>query len=160
MDDTAFRTRKKRTPTKEYLYLNTICIECEKTERKANRTPAYRKDYKARRKADDPLKHHLQERISQWRSKDTDSDLTVTYLAELYEKQQGKCYYTNQPMVIGGHKFDNRWEVLSLDRLDPNKGYKEGNVVWCTYRANTMKGNLTYDQFLALIQVITCNCKR
>ena len=47
------------------------------------------------------------------------------------------CFYTEQPFEESG-KFS-----MSVDRLDPNKGYIEGNVVACTIDINAKKANLT-----------------
>ena len=34
----------------------------------------------------------------------------------------------------------------SLDKIDPEKGYIEGNVMWLSQRANTLKGNGTAEE--------------
>lgn len=47
------------------------------------------------------------------------------------------CFYTGQAFEEGG-KF-----AMSVDRLDPNQGYIEGNVVACTVDINSKKANLT-----------------
>ena len=47
------------------------------------------------------------------------------------------CFYTGQEFEEGG-KF-----AMSVDRLDPNRGYVEGNVVACTIDINAKKANLT-----------------
>jgi len=43
---------------------------------------------------------------------------------------------------------------LSLDRLEPEKGYIEGNVVFCKCSINTMKGPLTETGFYQRMQQI------
>jgi len=43
---------------------------------------------------------------------------------------------------------------LSLDRLIPSEGYIQGNVVWCSYFINTMKGNLSEREFYDLMNTI------
>ena len=47
------------------------------------------------------------------------------------------CFYTGQEFEESG-KF-----AMSVDRLDPMKGYVEGNVVACTVDINSKKANLT-----------------
>ena len=47
------------------------------------------------------------------------------------------CFYTGQEFEESG-KFG-----MSVDRLDPNRGYVEGNVVACTVDINAKKANLT-----------------
>jgi hypothetical protein len=41
---------------------------------------------------------------------------------------------------------------LSLDRIDPNKGYIEGNVCFICHRANTIKNNLTLQEMELLLK--------
>lgn len=38
----------------------------------------------------------------------------------------------------------------SLDRIDPNKGYIEGNVVWISTKANRIKNNASITEILAV----------
>ena len=68
--------------------------------------------------------------------------ISYEYFYSLYELQNGRCFYTGDELVLtrglGLHK-----NVLSLDRIVPEKGYIEGNVVFCTFRVNTIKNNLT-----------------
>lgn len=153
LDASSFRERIKRQKEKEYKYLNSICRDCEKIERKVNRTPDYRKEYKLRKQALDPVKFHIQERISTWRKKANNPELSVEFLVGLWGMQQGMCYYTKQPMVLTG-TTSTRWDNASLDRLNPKLGYIEGNLVWCTYRANSMKGQLNLPDFIELCRVI------
>jgi len=95
-----------------------------------------------------------------WRSKDRESDLTPEYLIELYSKQQGLCFYSNRPMLIpkaGGfrnHRWDEIKDWMTLDRLDPHKGYRQGNVVWCTHSSNLAKGYRSFHEFLEDVTLI------
>jgi len=71
-----------------------------------------------------------------------------TYLTEqdvmsLWRAQQGKCYYTSEPMTFKAN-FDNSF---SLDRKDPNKGYNRDNVVLCCRIINYMKQSLSVSDF-------------
>jgi hypothetical protein len=49
-----------------------------------------------------------------------------------------RCYYTNV-------EFNDK-NLFSIDRVDPKKGYIEGNVVACTIEINSKKSNLTIDE--------------
>ena len=51
------------------------------------------------------------------------SEITIEYLIELWEKQRGRCYYLNIPMNTHGE-----WQV-SVERLDETRGYTKDNVV-------------------------------
>ena len=113
-----------------------------------------KKHYKERHR--DTPKYWVSEKISTWRSKNTGvpSDLTTAYLVALYEKQEGKCYYTGENIGWGYGKGKAMPNSASLDRLIPENGYVKSNVVWCSFRVNTMKGNLTEKKFYRYIENI------
>lgn len=73
--------------------------------------------------------------------------LTFEEVLGLYKKQDGKCFYTDEPMGLFGEKSLRR--SLSFDRVVPESGYVFGNVVLCTYKANAVKQNLTLDELKA-----------
>ncbi len=75
--------------------------------------------------------------------------ISLEYVRDLFEKQDGLCALTGEPMVVKG-----RWSAQSLDKIVPHLGYVEGNVQWLTQRANLIKCNLDNDQFLSLIKQI------
>jgi hypothetical protein len=54
-----------------------------------------------------------------------------------------RCYYTNV-------EFNDTTNIFSIDRVDPKKGYVEGNVVACTVEINSKKSNLTIDEIYSL----------
>jgi hypothetical protein len=63
------------------------------------------------------------------------------------------CYYT-------GRKFDNDGPYArSIDRIDSNKGYIEGNVVSCTVDINGKKSNLSDDEIELLYTKIVLHKK-
>lgn len=63
-----------------------------------------------------------------------------------------KCYYTGIPLVIGsseikqGNVPDN---YLTLERVDPNKGYVSGNVRAVSHIANQLKAIVEYKTDIA-----------
>lgn len=137
-------------------YLEPKCRECERQDAAEYRSrPGYyehRKVYK-RSKATD-IKFHVQEKISSWRAKSENSDLDTEYLVKLYNDQNGLCYYTDTKMIVGGDRNKELNNFLSLDKLNPDQGYIKGNVVWCLYLVNTMKQNMTEQQFYLFIENI------
>lgn len=100
-------------------------------------------------------RYHIQDKISYWRKKSLiKSDLTVDYLVNLFENQNGKCYYSGKSIFFG---IGDRYALpnsASLDRLIPELGYVKNNVVWTSFFINTMKGNLSENLFYQLIKVI------
>jgi len=94
---------------------------------------------------------------SRARSKKIDFNLDISYLLVLWTKQEGKCFYSKLPMKI---KIESRYEnteVLSIDRIDPDKGYIKGNIVLCCDAVNTMKNNMSLDKFKTFIKIINEN---
>jgi hypothetical protein len=59
-------------------------------------------------------------------------NITLEFIEELWQKQNGKCYYSNIEMQYN----KNEWKV-SLERIDPSKGYTQDNVVLCCLELNT-----------------------
>ena len=72
-------------------------------------------------------------------------DLTGDFLEALWQEQDGLCFYTDYEMVwrVGSGLTINS---LSVDKIIPERGYVQSNVVLCTHRANTIKNNLTLDE--------------
>lgn len=53
-------------------------------------------------------------------------DLTVEYLKELYEKQNGKCYISGKELSTNMH---SDWKI-SIERLNQNNGYIKENIAF------------------------------
>ncbi len=70
--------------------------------------------------------------------------LTFEEVWEIYKKQDGKCFYTDEQVALFGEKDLRR--ALSFDRVIPELGYVAGNVVLCTNKANTVKQDLSLDE--------------
>lgn len=88
------------------------------------------------------------------KKKKIEFNLTYEYMLRLYEEQGGKCYYSGLKLCLkrrgAGCTKDysiNNLGLITIDRKDPNLGYVEGNVVWCTYIINTMKAVMNEVEF-------------
>jgi len=77
-------------------------------------------------------------------------NLTYEYVKALWKAQDGRCYYTGEPLIFGLGNGHAGQDTASLDRLTPSAGYMQGNVVWAGYWINTNKGARTYDEYLQL----------
>jgi len=84
-----------------------------------------------------------------------DFDLDSDYLIDLWEKQNGRCFYSNIEMN-NSMKQDGfqSWNGPSLDRVDPKLGYVKGNVVWCIFGINSFKQSLDLKSFENAIKSI------
>jgi hypothetical protein len=77
--------------------------------------------------------------------------ITKEFLIDLYNKQNGKCYYSDIKMRIEIEKRNrnnNDYYSLSVDRLDSLKGYTEDNTILCCSVINIMKNGLSEQEFL------------
>lgn len=82
-------------------------------------------------------------------------NLDYKYLLELWNKQNGICYYTGLPMCNTMKQKDfQAWDCPSVDKLDPQKGYTKGNVVWCINAVNSFKQTLNESQFIEILKKI------
>lgn len=74
-------------------------------------------------------------------------DLTTNYLEHIYKEQKGLCFYTDKPIATEMTRNGaNRSHSLSVDRIVPEYGYIQGNVVLCLLRANVVKNDLTLQE--------------
>lgn len=76
--------------------------------------------------------------------------ITADYLYELYKKQNGECALTGTLLTT----IKDSPTCLSLDQIDPNKGYTEGNVQWLCWAVNRAKGELPLDQFYNMCEAV------
>ena len=127
------------------------CKPCHRTWN-AKRKSAYRADPEAMiRQRITAFKHRAEAQGVQF-------DLDADYLIQQWVTQNGLCFYTETKIdfeLISSSQKTAHPQQPSLDRMDPNKGYIKGNVVWCSHRINTMKGNFTYDEFIQMCSHIT-----
>lgn len=78
------------------------------------------------------------------------SELTPEWILEQFEKQDGKCFYSNLPFVITADRRHLRQP--SLDRKDPKVGYTKENVVLCLWAVNAAKGTRPIEELNELLE--------
>ena len=88
------------------------------------------------------------------RNGECESDLTDDYLYQLFHSQQGKCRYLGIDLKVEKKHLAS----LSLDKIDPQKGYTKGNVQWVCWAVNRAKGEMSEDEFLKMCRIITEKC--
>ena len=90
--------------------------------------------------------------------------ITIDYCEKLWEKQNGKCALSGidllLPKRIHYTKEDGKKSIsyhgdASIDRIDSYKGYLEGNVQWIHKKINTMKMNMTDEEFINWCKLIS-----
>ena len=77
------------------------------------------------------------------RNRSLEYTLTIEYIKEILLKQDYKDYYTGLPV--------ENYEDYSIDRIDSNLGYIEGNIVITTTRVNVAKNDMSMEEFKKLI---------
>lgn len=84
-----------------------------------------------------------------YRSRQKGLELTVTpeYLYRLYIDQQRRCALSG--VLIGfGKSCERGTSTASPDRIDPTKGYVEGNVRWVHKTVNCMRNCMDTTEFV------------
>lgn len=81
--------------------------------------------------------------------------VTIDYLSELFDKQDGKCALSGLDL-----DFITKKETASLDRIDSSIGYIEGNLQWVHKDINMMKRAYDQDYFIELCRKIADHSKR
>lgn len=79
-----------------------------------------------------------------------DFDLTEEFLADLYEKQNGKCFWSGIDLPLDNVGL-NKLNSLSVDRIDSSIGYKKDNIVLCCKFYNLGKSNTDRDYFIIFL---------
>ena len=76
-------------------------------------------------------------------------NLDKQYIMDLYNEQDGKCYYSGVKMNIMKSNEDNFHDPMkmSLDCVDHSKGYIKGNVHWVSNKANVLKNENNFEDF-------------
>lgn len=65
--------------------------------------------------------------------------------------QDFRDYYTGLQLQLDPV---NRYDAVSLDRLNNSLPYQPGNVVITTWRINRAKSNYTHDEFVAMCRTV------
>jgi hypothetical protein len=81
-------------------------------------------------------------------------NLDLQYLLDLWNKQEGKCIYTNISMVLPDGKLKGTMFTASLDRIDSSIGYLKGNVQFTLTPINFMKSAMSDEDTKYLIKLI------
>ena len=84
-------------------------------------------------------------------------DIDEDFITELLNKQNGKCFYSGIMLdltSVGSDDNQMNLNTLSIDRKDSNIGYIKSNIVLVTAIVNTMKNDLSHDNFINTIDLV------
>ncbi len=144
--------------TQEDFYISnkSTCKFCYKKKQSKRRqaNPSYDKEYSKRSQQNNIFKYRIKSAKYRAKKSDLEFNITETFIRNLYDKQNGKCFYSDIPMslIISENNYS-----ISIDRKDSNKGYTEENIVLCAWFVNTMKNNLSLESFFIIIKEIYNN---
>ena len=88
-------------------------------------------------------------------------DISPSALKDKYVDQNGLCHYSKMPIVMIKRDPSLLHDPfkMTLDRIDPEKGYVLDNIVWCAYCVNSMKQRMPLSDFLKVCRAIVDNFK-
>jgi len=90
------------------------------------------------------------------RRKGIEFDLTVQDVLDMFQEQDGKCYWFRVPMQWRDPDEGPRNPFIpTLDRADNRRGYTRGNCVLACWGANAAKGScdlLVWEEFLEFLR--------
>lgn len=84
-------------------------------------------------------------------------NIEAKFLWELFLKQNKKCALSGMDIYFSDcsdSRFIYEKMTASLDRIDSSKGYFEGNVQWVHKWVNTMKWDLTDQEFIDICRKV------
>jgi hypothetical protein len=74
-----------------------------------------------------------------------DFEIDFEFILNLWEKQNGKCYYSKVDMKYIA--FNKNPFQVSIDRIESSKGYTKNNTVLCCQSINYMKNDYPIESF-------------
>lgn len=126
------------------------------------------RDYKRKKRLDPEFKKiesikNKERRVRLWQNtlihdskhRGIEHNLTVNDVTEMFEKQNGLCYWFKVPLIPS--KQHKHPQQPSLDRLDSNKGYTKENVVLCCYSANIGRNENDLETWLKFLELLSIN---
>jgi len=81
-----------------------------------------------------------------------ENTITVNDINEMFENQNGLCYWFKIPLVPSDKS--KHPQQPSLDRLDRNKGYTKDNVVLTCYSANIGRNENDLETWIEFLKIL------
>ena len=121
-----------------------LCKKCFSNRRKENR-----------KKEERTLRQWIADslRTLKYRSKEP-CDLTIEYMIGLWEQQKGKCYYSELTLQSPHYGSGRSPNAASVDRIDPKRGYIQGNVVWSAWACNIGKWEMSVKEYIEICRAV------
>ena len=92
--------------------------------------------------------------INDSKKRGVESNLTLNDINEMFQKQNGLCFWFKIPLVPSNKQ--KHPQQPSLDRLDRSKGYVKDNVVLTCYSANIGRNENDLDTWMEFLKLLNC----
>lgn len=116
----------------------------------------YSKNWQTRKKA--TLRGRMSQLLSAAKSRASRSgipfDLTEDYLTELWETQNGKCAVSDLPFSQRKSKWFRDPYNPSLDKINPQLGYVEGNIRFVLEAVNAALNEWGLEEVLPILKAV------
>ena len=133
-------------------YCSLSCCRSDTQKGKPCRNPEFIKRHAGNRNDEySQFRYHLRKA----KSRNKECDLTLEYLKEVWENQDGVCGYTGMKLT---HHMWNTTKIpttASLDRIDSSLGYVRGNVQFVSVMANFAKSDFTHEEMVLFCKSIS-----
>lgn len=112
------------------------CRACAAKERESKKSPFW-----------SGYKEMSGQYLSKLKHRGKEVDVTLKDLYDKWTEQKGKCVYSGVKLSLVAK--DTGWvsSTASIDRVDSSKGYITSNIQWVHKRINSMKGEMTEEEF-------------
>jgi hypothetical protein len=111
-----------------------------------NRVTLFYQDLKIKNNLEYQLRQRASEIVRRAKMKNIPySKKMYQTLKKIYEEQNGLCYYTKIPMQTNGFEINNYY-CFVIDRIKPELGYVEGNMVFCCNAINRIKSSFSIEE--------------
>lgn len=94
------------------------------------------------------------------KSRSMEFTVTAEYLYKILQKQNGICPYSGELLTFANSEKERKYQTASLDRIDSSLGYVENNVQWVHKRVNSMKNDMSENEFIEFVVKIFNHTKK
>lgn len=96
----------------------------------------------------------LREHFRRIKKRKHEFNITLNDLLNQWEIQSGRCIYSGVELVHPNENNNNIY-TASLDRIDSNLGYVKGNIQFISIICNQAKNNLTHQEMINFLNIIS-----
>ena len=106
----------------------------------------------------EPFKYFMKTTKNRNRRSKGPNTLTVEYLKEIFESQKGLCACSGIPLILPRSTVTwndgPAWQHASVDRIDNDKGYAQGNVRFVCHMYNIARARYDDDEVIQFCEAV------